>query len=535
MGTPAYLAPELWWGEAASTRSDIWALGLVLFELLIGKLPHAGLQAEEMTFAIIDRDLPAVRTLRPEVPASFSDIIARCLRREASERFPSATELVKALDEVRTVFLPLTGALGAVQIEPERLAVAASLARMSSRMRPLTSLAYGSLFAKHPSVRTLFPEDLSALQDKLAHALNLAIGGLADPERLAPVLEDLGRRHVRYGVQIEHFDALQSALLGAIAETDAEDWNPTLERGWKRAYAFIEGAMRRGMVAEQKTTASEASLPRRLTRDTAELPRTRYATCGDISIAYQVFGNGPVDLVIQLGWVSHVELMWQHHTLATFLRRLARFARVIVYDKRGTGMSDRAFDSMTAEDRVADLEAVLDAVGSKQAVLFGITEGASTACMFAAARPARVSQLVLYAASTKAPPGIEKSIAAIRSQWGEAVFIERDAPSLATDKTFRSWLALFLRMSASPGTAIAMLKLDATIDLGPVAAALQVPTLVLHRKGDLAIPVGAGEELAKRIAGATFIALDGFDNLPFVGEIEALCAPIEKFTKAGAA
>ena len=284
---------------------------------------------------------------------------------------------------------------------------------------------------------------------------------------------------------------------------------------------------------EQKTALSRPSLPRRLTRDASQLPRTRYAPCGDLSIAYQVFGNGPVDLVVMLGWVSHVELMWQHPSLASFLRRLARFARVIVHDKRGTGMSDRAFESMTAEDRVADLEAVLDAAGSKQAVLFGITEGASTACMFAAARPARVSGLALYAASTTAPPGIAESIATIRAEWGEPVFIDRDAPSLATDETFRTWLALFLRMSASPGTAIAMLKLDARIDLAPIAPQLAVPTLVLHRSGDLAIPVAAGRALAERIAGARFVELAGFDNLPFVGETEALCAAIEAFVKPG--
>ena len=363
MGTPAYLAPELWWGEAASPRSDIWALGLVLHELLIGTLPHAALEGERMTFAIVERDMPSVHKLRPEVPASLSDIIDRCLRREASERFPSATELAKALDEVRTVFLPLTGALGAVQLEPERLAVAASLARMSSRMRTLTKRLYERLFAEHPALRVLFPDDLSALQDKLAHALNLSIDGLADPERLAPVLEDLGRRHARYGVVGEHFDALRIALLGALEEVDAADWNPTLERGWKRAYAFISGAMRRGLVVEQKTVMSSPALPRRLTRDASDVPRTRYAPCGELSIAYQVFGSGPVDLVVMLGWVSHLELMWQHPSLSSFLHRLGRFARVIVFDKRGTGMSDRAFESMTAEDRIADLEAVLDAAG----------------------------------------------------------------------------------------------------------------------------------------------------------------------------
>jgi len=236
--------------------------------------------------------------------------------------------------------------------------------------------------------------------------------------------------------------------------------------------------------------------------------------------------------VVMLGWVSHLELMWQHPSLSSFLHRLGRFARVIVFDKRGTGMSDRAFESMTAEDRIADLEAVLDAAGSKQAVLLGITEGAGTACIFAAERSSRVSGLVLYAGSAKAAVGgLEQAIATIRAEWGDPVFIERDAPSMVENAAFRSWFALFMRMSASPGTAIAMLKLDARLDLTTIAPALRVPTLVLHRTGDRAVPVAAGKELAAQIPGACFVELAGTDNLPFVGETEPLCAAIEAFVK----
>ena len=290
--------------------------------------------------------------------------------------------------------------------------------------------------------------------------------------------------------------------------------------------------MRRGMVVEQKTAMSSPALPRHLTRNAVELPRTRYAPCGDMSIAYQAFGTGPVDLVVMLGWVSHLELMWQHPSLSRFLHRLASFARVIVFDKRGTGMSDRALESMTAANRVADLEAVLDAAGSKQAVLLGIADGAGTACMFAAEHPSRVSRLVLYAASAKAPAGLEEAITTIRAEWGEPVFIERDAPSMAANAAFRNWLALFLRMSASPGTAIAMLKVDARLDLGRIAPAVRVPTLVLHRTGDRAVPVAAGKELAAQIRAARFVELAGVDHLPFVGDVEPLCAAVEAFVKA---
>ena len=550
MGTPAYLAPELWWGEAATTRSDVWALGLVLYDLLFGKLPHADLHGDELTFAIIDRDLPSIRTARPDVPASFADIIERCLRREADERFSSADELAKAMRDVSGVFLPLTGSLGAVQLEPERLAVAASLARMSTQMRPLTALLYERLFAEHPSVRTMFPENMAALQDKLAHALKLAISGLVDPERLAPVLEDLGRRHARYGVLVEHFDALQGALLGALAQVDAANWNPTLERGWKRAYAFIEGAMRRGLVAPPKTAVSHAVVPNRQpaarTKAPAkllEIPKARYATSGELSIAHHVFGQGKSDLVVMLGAASHGEIAWQEPLLASFLGGLAGFARVITFDPRGTGMSDRDVDALSADAAAVDLAAVLDAAGSNKPVLLGLGEGARAACLFASSRPDRVRRLVLYGASARSFPRAEApfahdaaaltdAITTIRASWGEAVFAERDAPTMAKDVAFDRWLALFLRQSASPGTMVALLKRDALLDLTDVLPKLTLPVLVLHRTGDRTVPIAAARDLAAKLPDATFIELEGNDHLAYVADASSVLAEVEGFVGA---
>src|SRR5262249_54566215 len=159
--------------------------------------------------------------------------------------------------------------------------------------------------------------------------------------------------------------------------------------------AFIEGAMRRGMSVENETLASgpgiRSALARHVPRHVAPgPPRTRYAMSGDVSIAYQVVGDGPVDLVLMLGWLSNLEMGWQHESLARFIRTLATFARVILFDKRGTGMSDRAFQSSTTEDRVADLLSVLDRAGSERPYLFGVGEGATTASTFAATHPARV-------------------------------------------------------------------------------------------------------------------------------------------------
>lgn len=546
MGTPAYLSPELWWGEAASPRSDVFALGLVLYELIAGKLPHAHLEGEEMAFAIIDRDVPSLQASCPAVPESLAKIVDRCLRREATERFPSAVELEKALAEVEAVFLPATSRLGAVEMEPSRLAVAASMARLSSRMQSLTTRLYDKLFEADPTLRALFPEDLETQKSKLAHALRLAIDGLAAPSQLVPVLEDLGRRHVRYGVQPEHFLTLGKALVGALAELDANDWTPELESAWGRAYSFIEAAMRRGMAAERETVGSASAFVRpRLRRPSAppssgEIPRTRYAQSGDLSIAYQVFGEGPIDLVFMLGWISHVEIAWQHPLLASFLRSLGQFARVIVFDKRGTGMSDRAFDSATLEDRVDDLKAVLDHVGSKNAVIFGVSEAVGTATMMAVMHPSRVRGLVLYGGAPRLlsspdyPLGmpsafVDEFIGQIRARWGDPVFVELEAPSMADDQVFRDWLGLLMRMSASPGTAIAMLRLNAAIDIRDVLPLVRVPTLVLHRQHDRISPLHGGEWIAKAVPGARLKVLAGEDHLPFVGDAESVLAELQGF------
>jgi serine/threonine protein kinase/pimeloyl-ACP methyl ester carboxylesterase len=541
MGTPAYLAPELWLGQVASARSDVFAFGLVLYELLAGKLPHLELETQEMALRVIHEPLPPVRTRRSEVPESFAAIVDRCLRREPLERFASASELLKALEEVQAVFLPASGGITAVQLEPERLLVAESLSRLSSRMRMLTSTLYARLFAVEPGVRGLFPDDLSAQQDKLAHTLRLAIDGMADPERLAPVLEDLGRRHVHYGVSPAHFDLLEQSLLGALAEVDVTDWTPEVERAWKRAFAFIESAMRRGMEAEKKTVASGLALKRARERHVApEVPRTRYAPSGELHIAYQTVGEGPVDVVLLVGWLSHVEIGWQNDRFARFVQALSRFARVILFDKRGMGMSDRAFESSTIEDRVDDLQAVLDHAGSRRAFLLGVAEGASTAATFAAFRPSRVNGVILYGATARVleapdyPHGmpladVDLAIAAIRERWGEPVFVEAEAPSTGGDSAFREWLALYMRMAASPGTAIHTLKLNARLDLRQVLRRVHVPAVVLHRSGDEVIPIDAGRDLAARIAGARFVALEGADHLPFVGDTAAMLAHIEAF------
>jgi hemoglobin-like flavoprotein len=264
IGTPAYMAPELWWGDDASPRSDVFALGLVVYELICGRLPHAGLGLEDVARAIVEGTLPPLRDSIPEVPESFAQVIDRAVRRDALERYTTATELRSALEDVEQVFLPATGALDAIQMDPDRVAVGSSFARLRARGDAFIASVYERLFALSPSSRALFPPDMTEQRAKLLHALSLATDSLNDPERMGPILEDLGRRHVGYGVEPAHFALLERALLGALADFDGEQWTPALERAWRRGFAFIEAAMTRGM-ALARTVGGDSTKSSRTT------------------------------------------------------------------------------------------------------------------------------------------------------------------------------------------------------------------------------------------------------------------------------
>ena len=269
-------------------------------------------------------------------------------------------------------------------------------------------------------------------------------------------------------------------------------------------------------------------------------PETRYARSGDVSIAYQVAGDGPIDLVVAPGWVSNVEVLWEDPAVARFFGRLATFSRLILFDKRGTGQSDRVADMPTLETRMDDVRAVMDAVGSTRAALCGYSEGGVMCALFAATYPDRTAALVMvgsYARSRKAsdyPWGrpdaaLGELLDAIRDGWGGPVGFEARAPSLARDERARQWWARFLRMSASPGAAAALARMNWDIDVRGILPAIRVPTLVVHSTGDLAIPVGAARYLSEHIGGARLRLLPGSDHLPWASDADAIAGEIEEF------
>jgi pimeloyl-ACP methyl ester carboxylesterase/DNA-binding CsgD family transcriptional regulator/class 3 adenylate cyclase len=274
----------------------------------------------------------------------------------------------------------------------------------------------------------------------------------------------------------------------------------------------------------------------------ATTPETRYARSGDVHIAYQVIGDGPIDLVFVMGWISNLELFWEGPS-AAFLRRLASFSRLIVFDKRGTGLSDKVSALPTIEQRMDDVRAVMDAAGSERAVLFGISEGGAMCTVFAATFPHKTSALIVYGGYAKrvwaldypwAPTPTERQAFydAIEQGWGGVVDLDTLAPSAAGDPRFREWWASYLRRSSSPGAALALAKMNTEIDIRAILPAIRVPTLILHRTGDLDIAVGGARYLADHIPGATYVELPGNDHLVFAGDQDAILDEIELFLSA---
>ncbi|WP_457094066.1 adenylate/guanylate cyclase domain-containing protein [Microvirga sp. P5_D2] len=253
-------------------------------------------------------------------------------------------------------------------------------------------------------------------------------------------------------------------------------------------------------------------------------PETRYARSGDLHVAYQVFGAGSVDLVLVPGFISNVEETWDNPSAGRWLERLGRFARVIVFDKRGTGLSDRAASVPTLDERMDDARAVMDAAQSECAVLLGISEGGSLATVFAASHPDRCASLILYGAFAKFSdwyPTEEKLAAFYRyveEKWGTGESAWKYAPSMADDAGFKKIWARHERVGATPASAKALMRMNQEIDISSVLSAIRVPTLVIHRTEDAAVSIEAGRYLAQHIPGARLAEFVGADHLPYIGE-----------------
>ncbi|GMU43936.1 MAG: alpha/beta fold hydrolase [Xanthomonadales bacterium] len=421
MGTANYMSPEQARGQPVDARSDVFSLGVLLYEMLTGTSPFAGPTTSDVIAAVLERQpLPLAQRV-PGIPAELDRIVARCLRKDREQRYVQAGEL---------------------------------------------------------------EQDLKRLQQEL-------------------------ELRARFG------DTLPPAL-ARIPAMPAPHTTPPLSRPSHASQLDSEAAF--------------------------DIPEVHYALSGEVNIAWQSIGEGPIDLVFVMGWVSHLEYFWTEPHFARFLRRLATFARVILFDKRGTGLSDRVpLEQLpTLEQRMDDVRAVMEAAGSERAVLCGVSEGGPMASLFAATYPERTIALVMmgsYARRLRCEDypwgpdeaGRDAFLEQIRREWGGPVGIEVRAPSMAADPAFRAWWAAYLRRGASPAAAVALTRMNSEIDIRRVLPSVRVPTLVLHRRGDACLRVEEGRYLAEHIPGARFVELPGEDHLPFVGAQEEFLDEIEEF------
>ena len=422
------------------------------------------------------------------------------------------------------------------------------LAEASSRLREALALWRGPALAglsepfARAECRRLEELRLAALEDRIE--AELALGRHAD---LVAELEALvAREPLRERLRAHHM----LALYRSGRQADALAAYRSAERALREELGIQPSAElreleRRILAQDPELVSGPGPAPPQAPRSP---PATRYAINNGVSLAYQVFGSGELDLLLVTGWVLPMELFWDDPAYVRFLDRLASSYRVILWDKRGTGQSDRLpLDQVpTLEERMGDLAVVLDAVGSKRAAIFGISEGVMLSALFAATHPERTRALALYG-------GFASAFAAPESPWGRTVesferFLERVrqdwddpakllslwAPSKQHDRQLRAWWARALRFGASPTAAVQWLRLIAEMDIREVLPAIRVPTLVLHPVDDRIITVENGRYLAEHIPDAEFVELPGEDHLWWVGDQEPLLCALERFlTGAG--
>ena len=259
-----------------------------------------------------------------------------------------------------------------------------------------------------------------------------------------------------------------------------------------------------------------------------------------MSVAYQVIGEGPPDLVLVPGFVSHVEIAWEEPRLARFLNRLASFSRLVVFDKRGTGMSDPVASPPSMDERMDDIGAVMDAVGSDRAAILGISEGGTLSLLFTEAHPERTQAVVLYGSWARRLVGpdypfgpsadeLEQVISGMERAWASGEWWDGGQSSPFDDERHRKWWARYLRMAASPAMAQNVIRMNMRLDIRDVLPRIGVPSLIVHRTGDTWIDVGHGRYLAEHLPDATLVELPGSEHRPWLGDVDAVADAIEVF------
>jgi pimeloyl-ACP methyl ester carboxylesterase/DNA-binding winged helix-turn-helix (wHTH) protein/class 3 adenylate cyclase len=394
----------------------------------------------------------------------------------------------------------------------------------------------GHVLSKEELIQKVWPDSFVE-ENNLAQNISILRKALGEAPAGLKFIETVSKRGYRFVADVREVSEDETELIERkrtqtkVVTEDANKLQLTIAR--KYATSDTRGAPPR---RPSKALSTEVDHAR------SAAPETHYAQSGDVNIAYQVIGDGPLDLVFVMGWVSHLEYFWEEPSFARFLTRLASFSRLILFDKRGTGLSDRVpiRELPTLEQRMDDVRVVMEAVGSKSAALCGVSEGGPMCSLFAATYPEKTNALVMIGTYAKriwdpeypwAPTQEEREefYEEMQRDWGGPVGLEERAPSVADDPHFREWWATYLRMGASPGAALALTKMNADIDVRHVLPSIRVPTLVIHRANDQCLKVEEGRYVASRIPGAKYLELPGVDHLPFVGDQDAILDEIEEF------
>jgi len=503
VGSVPYMSPEQAEGKPVDRRSDIFSFGSVMYELLTGQRAFEGGSRARTLARVLNDEPRPLRELVPGISPTVEGIVQRCLRKEPTRRWQRMEEVKAAVDDA---------------LEERRTTGQQRAAKQSA------VYSFGP-FRLNPVERRLIRNGRPvAITPKALELLILLV------ENHGHVLsKDELMKRVWADAFVEESNLVQniSVLRRLLGQTAAGEFIETVPRFGYRWVAPVD-------LSGGTSLAPAAVAP-------AD-PETRYARSGDVNIAYQVLGEGPIDLVFVMGWVSHLEYFWREPNFARFLRRLGSFSRLILFDKRGTGLSDRVPLTAlpTLEQRMDDVRAVLTAAGSKRAAVFGVSEGGPMSALFAATHPDQCQALVMVGSYARrlrdkdypwGPTAAEREtfLRKIRDEWGGPVGIEERAPSLASEPAFREWWSTYLRMGASPGAAIALTQMNAEIDVRHVLPSVRVPALVIHRTGDQVFKIDEGRYLASLIPGAKFAELPGDDHLPFCGRQEDILAEVEDF------
>lgn len=540
MGTPLFMAPELWAGQPASPQSDVYALGLLLYELLAGKLPHGQLGLAELALFVGNYDLPSLAEELPTLPRQLANLIDRCIKRQPSER-PSMEVVRNELEAMVSVYLPFSEH-SADHPSGEVARVSASLLRVLGQGDLLARLFYERFFALEPALRDMFPTDLGPQARMLTTAVKLCVDNLQQPERLIAFLNELGRRHAHYGVQPRHLGLMGKALLEVLPLVDGQ-WSDSTGHAWAKAFGHIAQLMQRGI---EEVRAGQKLPPGSIGHGHWEVPlfapQTLWLQRSDGDLAYQSFGHGTIDLVIAWEWISNLEQLWQSPPVATFFRHLASFSRVILFDRRGCGLSSASLKPCSLDQQVTDILTIMDHASVDRAVLLGLGDGCIPAAVLAATRPERTRALVMFgggrciahsgsdpAAALSAAELLAQQLATIRRDWGGPLFVDTLAPTLARDAAYRRWFAAYLRLSASPSEAAAMFQVGESQSASPILGSLRVPTLVIHRAADGYRSAQESRTMAAQIRQAQLVILPGADHVPWVGDTDAVLGTLHDF------